>query len=241
MKSISHFVLPTALFVALTACNEQQNSLGVATEVPQNDLQKRSYALGQNMAGGLKNAGIEFESAYLYAGFSDAVQDKQLMTDEDMQSTLMAMQQEMQQKQMESQMKLIEEKTAASKAFLEDNAKQDGVVTTESGLQYKVLSQSDGEKPNAEDTVTVHYEGKLIDGTVFDSSIQRGEPATFPLGGVIAGWTEGLQLMTVGSKWQFTIPPELAYGERGAGGAIGPNEALVFEVELISIAKPAAE
>jgi len=241
MKPISTLVLPAALLLALSGCNDQQNTLDVATEVPQTDNQKRSYALGQNMAYGLKSAGVEFESEYLYAGFSDSINDKQLMTDEEMQSALTALQQEVQEKQIYEQAQVLHKKYAESKAYLDDNATREGVVTTESGLQYKVLTQGDGEKPTAEDTVSVHYEGKLIDGTVFDSSLQRGQPATFPLGGVIAGWTEGLQLMTVGSKWQLFIPPELGYGERGAGGAIGPNEALVFEVELLSIETPAAQ
>lgn len=241
MKPISTLVLPAALLLALSGCNEQQNSVNLATDVPQSDLQKRSYALGQNMANGLKSASIPFESEYLYAGFSDSMNDKQLMTDEEMQAALMALQQEVQEKQILEQAKVLHKKYAESKAYLDENAAKEGVVTTDSGLQYKVITQGEGEKPAAEDTVTVHYEGKLIDGTVFDSSLQRGQPATFPLGGVIAGWTEGLQLMTVGSKWQLFIPPELGYGERGAGGAIGPNEALVFEVELLSIEEPAAE
>jgi len=239
MKPILTIAIPAALLL-LVACNENQGSLNVATDVPQTEMQKRSYALGQNMAGGLKGAGIEYESEYLFAGFSDSMLDKQLMTDEEMQTALMTMQQEIQQQQMEAQVKLMEEKSAVAKAYLESSAAGEGVSTTDSGLQYKVITEGNGEKPVAEDTVTVHYEGKLIDGTIFDSSIQRGEPATFPLGGVIAGWTEGLQLMNVGSKWQFTIPPELAYGQRGAGGSIGPNEVLVFEVELLGIEKPAS-
>lgn len=241
MKFTTTLAIPAAILVAsLAACNQGQNGLSVAADVPASDIEKRSYALGQNMLKGLKDAGIEYQASFLYAGFSDAAADKQLMTDEEMQATLIAMQQEVQQKQMEAQMKLLEEKSQAGKAYLENNASQEGVTTTESGLQYKVLSQGDGEKPTAENTVTVHYEGRLTDGTVFDSSTQRGEPATFPVGGVIAGWTEALQLMPVGSKWQLTIPSELAYGQRGAGGAIGPNETLVFDVELLSIEKSAS-
>lgn len=235
MKPIISIVISAAMLLVLSACNENQGNLKLATDVPQTEQQKRSYALGQNMAGGLRSAGVEYESEYLFAGFSDAMLDKQLMTDEEIQTALITMQQEIQQKQMEAQVKLMEEKSVTAKAYLESNATLEGVATTDSGLQYKVITEGSGAKPVAEDTVTVHYEGKLIDGTVFDSSIQRGEPATFPLSGVIAGWTEGLQLMSVGSKWQFTIPPELAYGQRGAGGAIGPNEVLVFDVELLGI------
>lgn len=120
-------------------------------------------------------------------------------------------------------------------AFLAENAKKDGITVTDSGLQYEVLNQGSGEKPSKESTVKTHYHGTLIDGTVFDSSVERGQPAEFPVGGVIAGWTEALQLMPVGSKYRLFIPHELAYGERGAGGAIKPYAALVFEVELLEI------
>lgn len=124
---------------------------------------------------------------------------------------------------------------AAGEAFLAENAQKEGVVVTESGLQYEVIAMGEGEKPTAESTVSVHYHGSLIDGTVFDSSVERGQPAEFPVGGVIAGWTEALQLMPVGSKFKLAIPANLAYGERGAGAAIGPHATLVFEVELLEI------
>lgn len=132
-----------------------------------------------------------------------------------------------------------EEAQAASAAegtkYLEENKARDGVMVTDSGLQYEVITDGDGPKPTAEDTVSVHYVGTLLDGTEFDSSVARGEPAEFPLGGVIPGWTEGLQLMNTGSKYRFVIPSELAYGERGAGQAIGPGATLIFEVELLEI------
>ena len=124
---------------------------------------------------------------------------------------------------------------AAGQAFLAENEAREEVSVTDSGLQYEVLEEGDGPKPSLEDTVSVHYVGTLIDGTEFDSSVARGEPASFPLKGVIPGWTEGLQLMDVGSKYRFVIPSELAYGDRGAGEAIGPGETLVFEVELLEI------
>ncbi len=122
-------------------------------------------------------------------------------------------------------------------AFLAANAKKEAVTTLPSGLQYKVLKSGKGKSPKATDTVKVHYHGTLLDGTVFDSSVERGEPATFPVNGVIPGWVEALQIMKEGDKWQLTIPPKLAYGERGAGGKIGPNSVLVFDVELLSIEK----
>jgi FKBP-type peptidyl-prolyl cis-trans isomerase FklB len=123
----------------------------------------------------------------------------------------------------------------AGEAFLAENAKKDGVKTTASGLQYKVVKSGSGKTPGLNDTVKVHYHGTLIDGTVFDSSVDRGEPVTFPVNGVIPGWTEALQLMKVGDKWQLVIPAKLAYGENGAGGKIGPNSVLQFDVELLAI------
>ena len=128
------------------------------------------------------------------------------------------------------------ENLAQGQAFLTENAKNDGILTTASGMQYEIMNQGNGEIPKATDTVTTHYHGSLIDGTVFDSSVERGAPAEFPVNGVIKGWTEALQMMNVGSKWRLFIPPELAYGEQGAGADIGPNCTLIFEVELLAIA-----
>ena len=130
---------------------------------------------------------------------------------------------------------LMQQKTASSESFMQENAARAEVTTTESGLQYEVLVEGTGPKPAATDTVVTHYHGTLTDGTVFDSSVERGSPATFPVNRVIAGWTEALQMMGTGSKWRLVIPSELAYGERGAGGAIPPNATLVFEVELLEI------
>ena len=147
------------------------------------------------------------------------------------------------QKQQEIEMAAVAEETEARKErgakFRADNKAKSGVVETESGLQYRVIAKGDesGSNPSLNDTVVVHYQGTLIDGTVFDSSYSRGEPATFPLGGIVEGWKEALQLMKVGDKWNVVLPPELAYGERGAGSLIGPNETLVFEIELIEIKK----
>jgi FKBP-type peptidyl-prolyl cis-trans isomerase FklB len=131
--------------------------------------------------------------------------------------------------------KVADAQLAAGGAFLKENGARDGVVTTASGLQYEIITVGDGPMPAATDTVITHYHGTLIDGTVFDSSVERGTPASFPVNGVIAGWVEALQLMPVGSKWRLFVPPGLAYGDRGAGGAIGPNETLIFEVELLEI------
>ena len=144
-------------------------------------------------------------------------------------------QQEVQAAEQEALSKSAEESSAAGAAFMKENGARKGVVTTESGLQYEIVTAGDGAKPTADDTVEVHYRGTLIDGTEFDSSYKRNTPASFPVGGVIVGWQEALQLMPVGSKWKVFIPSNLGYGERGAGGSIGPNAALIFEVELLKI------
>jgi FKBP-type peptidyl-prolyl cis-trans isomerase FklB len=152
-----------------------------------------------------------------------------------MRETLNAFQKQTMSK-MEAKQKVDGEKNVKEgEAFLAANGKKDGVKTLASGLQYKVIKTGTGKTPKATDTVKVHYHGTLTDGTVFDSSVERGEPATFPVNGVIPGWIEALQLMKEGDKWQLVIPPKLAYGERGAGGKIGPNSVLVFDVELLSI------
>ncbi len=190
-----------------------------------------SYAYGQGLATNLVLQGFsELDLAALNLGIIDVLRNHELrMTDVESQQILNSYIQ-----------KLMEEKSARAKAageaFLAENAKKEGVMTTESGLQYKVLKEGTGLKPNATSKVTVHYHGTLTDGTVFDSSVDRGQPASFGLNQVIKGWTEGLQLMATGSKYTFYIPGDLGYGPRGAGGGkIGPNEVLIFDVELISI------
>ena len=157
-------------------------------------------------------------------------EDKAQMTPDDAREALQTQQRRIQDE------KAVAAK-AAGQAFLDENAKKEGVKVTDSGLQYEVINSGEGDKPGIEDTVKVHYVGTLEDGTEFDSSVARGEPTQFPLKGVIPGWTEGLQLMPVGSKYRFVIPSDLAYGDRGAGPQIGPNTTLVFEVELLEIVK----
>lgn len=237
---ISAAVSGVALASLLSACSQGQGGLPRATDIPESDQQKQSYALGQSMGSSLQASNIEFDPAFFNAGFYDAAEGVKRMTQEEMQSTLMGLQQQTQAKQLAQRSEKLAGNKAAAAKYLADNASAEGVVTTDSGLQYKVITAAEGDKPSADDTVTVHYEGRLLDGSVFDSSIERGTPATFPVGGVIAGWTEALQMMSVGSKWQLTIPPELAYGERGAGDRIEPSSALIFDVELLGIeAKPA--
>ena len=229
-----------ALASLLGACSQGQDGLPRASEIPESDEQKQSYALGQSMGSSLQASKIEFDPAFFNAGFYDAAEGVKRMTQEEMQATLMSLQQQNQAKQMAERNTTLSVNKEIAAKYLADNASAEGVITTDSGLQYKVITAAEGAKPAAEDTVTVHYEGRLLDGSVFDSSIERGTPATFPVGGVIAGWTEALQMMSVGSKWQLTIPPELGYGERGAGDRIEPNSALIFDVELLGIeAKPA--
>ena len=199
--------------------------------------QKASYAIGMNWGTGLHRQGIDVDSALLVQGIKDGLAGgKTLLTEDEARSALMALQKEMQEKQ---QAKAAQEGEANKKegdAFLAANKSKEGVVTLPSGLQYKILKEGSGPKPTASDSVVCNYKGTLINGTEFDSSYKRGEPATFPVTGVIKGWTEALQLMPVGSKWQLFIPPDLAYGPRGTpGGPIGPNATLTFEVELISI------
>jgi FKBP-type peptidyl-prolyl cis-trans isomerase FklB len=199
--------------------------------------QKASYAIGMNWGTGLHRQGIDVDSAALIQGMKDALAGgKTLLTEDEARAALMQLQKEIQEKQQAKAAAEGETNKKEGDAFLAANKTKEGVVTLPSGLQYKILKEGNGPKPTASDSVVCNYKGTLINGTEFDSSYKRGEPATFPVTGVIKGWTEALQLMPVGSKWQLFIPPDLAYGPRGTpGGPIGPNATLVFEVELISI------
>jgi FKBP-type peptidyl-prolyl cis-trans isomerase FklB len=202
--------------------------------------QKFSYALGMQIGTGLgqnlKRQSIEFDSSLLAQGLKDSLAGtKPRLTMEEAQAVLKEVQEEVQKEQQAKQKEAADKNKTEGLAFLAANKSKEGVVTLPSGLQYKILTAGTGPKPTAADTVVCNYKGTLVDGKEFDSSYKRGQPATFPVGGVIKGWTEALQLMPVGSKWQLFIPPDLAYGERGAGAEIGPDSTLIFEVELISI------
>jgi FKBP-type peptidyl-prolyl cis-trans isomerase FklB len=215
-------------------------SYAMAGEKPELKTQKdkASYAIGLSMGGSLKKNGIEVNSDVLFAGIKDALSgSKPLMTEEEMKDTMAAVQKEAQARQQEQAMAAAGKNKKEGEAFLAANKKKDGVITLKSGLQYKIIKNGSGKTPKATDSVTVNYKGTLIDGTEFDSSYKRGQPATFPVNGVIAGWTEALQLMKEGAKWQLFLPSNLAYGERGAGGIIGPDAVLIFDVELISVNK----
>ncbi|TKB55373.1 FKBP-type peptidyl-prolyl cis-trans isomerase [Ferrimonas aestuarii] len=195
--------------------------------------QKASYGVGRQMGEQLAANSFEgIEISAVQQGLADAFEGKASAVEmADLQQAFAVISERLNE-QREAQAKAA---AAEGEAFLADNAKRDGVTTTESGLQFEVLVEGNGDKPTAESTVSCHYHGTFTDGSVFDSSVERGQPAEFPVGGVIAGWTEALQMMGVGSKWKLYIPHHLAYGERGAGGAIPPYAALVFEVELLEI------
>ena len=202
--------------------------------------EKFSYALGMNtgerMAQGLHDKSVPFDPAILARGLKDGLTGgKTLLTDAEAQAVLTEVQTELRKKQDEKKHAAGEANKKDGDAFLAANKGKEGVVTLPSGLQYKILTAGKGPKPTADDSVVCNYRGTLINGTEFDSSYKRGEPATFPVGGVIKGWTEALQLMPVGSKWQLFVPSDLAYGERGPSPEIGPNSTLIFEVELLSI------
>jgi FKBP-type peptidyl-prolyl cis-trans isomerase FklB len=200
------------------------------------DKEKQSYAMGMNLGLGLHRQGMTLDPALLARGMKDAMGGgKTLLTEEEARAAIQQLQGDVRAK-MDAKSK---EDSAANRkegeAFLAANKSKEGVVALPSGLQYKILTAGNGPKPTASDTVSCNYRGTLINGKEFDSSYKRGQPASFPVNGVIKGWTEALQLMPVGSKWQLFIPSELAYGDRGAGNDIGPGETLIFEVELLSI------
>lgn len=206
------------------------------------DKDKISYAIGMNVGNSIKQQSIEVEPDTLAQAIKDVLAGKTTrLTEQEARQTLMDMSTALRAKR-EAEAKVIGEKNKKEgEAFLAENGKKPGVKTTASGLQYKVLTEGTGETPKASDTVTTHYRGHLIDGKEFDSSYKRGQPAEFPVTGVIKGWTEALQLMKTGAKWELYIPADLAYGERGSGRDIGPNATLIFEIELIGIKAPPAE
>jgi FKBP-type peptidyl-prolyl cis-trans isomerase FklB len=227
------------LLVLLVGCAAEEAKVApeVKLDTPKNRI---SYTIGVNIGQDFKSQKMDVDTAILLMGLQDSLTGKELrLTDEEMVSEIQTFQQEMQAKMAAEMEEMATKGQAEGEAFLAENAKQEGVVVTESGLQYKILEPGEGSSPGADDVATVHYRGTLIDGTQFDSSYDRGQPATFPVGGVIAGWTEALQLMQPGAKWQLVIPAELAYGERGAGQDIGPGATLLFDVELISVEKGA--
>ena len=216
-----HIVFFLMIFINLSIMNAQK----LKTEID-----SVSYCIGVNIGENLKNQISDIDIKDFMNGISDVLSDKSepKISNAEAQKIL----QEYFSKQQELKSKKAKEE---GENFLAENSKKKGVTTLESGLQYEIITNGEGAKPTLNDQVTTHYHGTLIDGTVFDSSVERGQPATFPVSGVIKGWTEALQLMSVGSKWRLYVPYDLAYGERGAGANIGPFTTLIFEVELISI------
>ena len=230
-------VMLLMLFVVGCSAEEAKSAPEQKLDTPKNRI---SYTIGVNIGQDFKGQQMDVDTDLLLKGLKDSLEGKELqLTDEEMVAEIQAFQKEMQAKMVAEREASSGKNTAAGEAFLVENAKKEGVVVTESGLQYKVLEAGEGDSPAASDVVIVHYSGTLIDGTKFDSSYDRGQPATFPVGGVIAGWTEALQLMKPGAKYQLVIPSALAYGERGAGQDIGPNATLLFDVELVSVEKEA--
>ncbi len=222
----SLLILGSASVLFMAAC-----STGKKTEVElKSDLDSVSYAMGVSIGANLKQSKVDSLNTVAFEdGLRSALEDGDLkITKEEAQGVINTYFEGLGKQQ-------SKESLDKGKAFLEKNKMKECVTTTASGLQYEVIKEGEGPKPTAEDVVEAHYHGTLLDGTVFDSSVERGKPFSFELGGVIPGWQEGIQLMSVGAKYKFYIPSNLAYGERGAGGMIGPNETLIFEVELLGI------
>lgn len=225
-------------FVTLVATASFATSGLAAGKAPElkTEKDKVSYILGHQIGSNFKRGGVEVNIDVFKAAIEEALAGKNSsLSQEETQKIMTAFQTSMQSKMEAKNKEQGDKNTKEGKAFLADNGKKPGVKTLPSGLQYKVLKDGSGESPKATDTVKTHYKGTLINGTEFDSSYKRGEPAEFPVGGVIKGWTEALQLMKPGAKWQLFVPSELAYGAAGAGPDIGPNSTLIFEVELLSV------
>ena len=246
------YALPLALVsvITLQACNDQSSTTtttqDTAVEAPTASIsletseQRLSYGIAYGLGQRMAADGVPMDADAFSAGLTDALEGAEpRLTQEEISTEMQAYQEKAAAEQASAQAAAGEANQAAAAAFLAENATKEGVVVTESGLQYQVLEAGDGPKPTLEDSVEVHYRGTLVDGTEFDSSYGRNQTVTFGVGQVIAGWTEALQLMPVGSKYKLVIPPELGYGAGGAGQMIGPNAALIFEVELVSI--PEAE
>jgi len=211
-------------------------ALAADTTTLKGEKERLGYSIGMDVGSVIKRQGVEVDPEAVAKGFKDVYTGgKTLLTEEEMRQEIQALQTKLMERQAEDMKKLGEKNKIEGEKFLAENAKKEGVKTLPSGLQYKELKAGTGKSPKATDSVTTHYSGTLIDGTEFDSSYKRNEPATFPVSGVIAGWTEALQLMKEGAKWQLFLPSSLAYGERGAGRDIGPNATLIFEVELIKV------
>ncbi|MBI5782381.1 MAG: FKBP-type peptidyl-prolyl cis-trans isomerase [Gammaproteobacteria bacterium] len=230
--------MKTGIVFGLLALSLSLNAWGKEPAGFKTDKQKFSYTAGYQIGQNLKRQNLDLDSKAFSQGAQDAITSaKPRLKPEEMQAAV----QTQQKKDMENQEARAKKSLEIGQAFLEANKKKDGVVTLPSGLQYKIITEGKGKQPKGTDTVVAHYRGTLINGTEFDSSYQRNEPATFPVAGVIKGWQEALPLMKEGAKWQVYIPADLAYGPRSAGGAIGPNEVLIFDIELLSVKDAGAD
>jgi FKBP-type peptidyl-prolyl cis-trans isomerase len=229
----------TLAFAAFASAQEAKPAAAPKTGPPLDEktLHDRvSYFYGADVARSFRDNGVEVDLEIFFQGLKDTLEKKQSKyTQEELDFAMSQFAQGMMAKAQKEQAEAGTKNATEGEKFLAENGKRKGVTTTASGLQYEVMKDAEGTKPGPTDTVSVHYHGTLVNGKVFDSSVQRGEPVSFPVNGVIPGWTEALQLMPVGAKWKLFIPAKLAYGERGAGQDIGPNSTLIFEVELLKI------
>lgn len=226
----SYLIVSAGLAIMATVLVAQDNKPDLKDK-----KQKISYSIGVDIGNNFKRNEIDVDPKALAAGLADAIAGKTLLTEEEMRNTLNDFSAELKTKFQDKQKQQGQDNLKKGEEFLAENAKKEGVKVTKSGLQYQVIKSGKGKTPKATDTVKTHYHGTLIDGTVFDSSVERNEPAVFPVNGVIPGWTEALQMMKEGDKWRLFIPAKLAYGERGAGQKIQPNSVLIFDIELLEV------
>jgi len=241
------FFKPTLITVAMIAvlgCSQEAKQETTKAPVLDTEIQKQAYGLGASIGMYMQRnleqqskLGLDLDKDLISHGFLDSIDGKSLLEQEEIQALLTSLDEQMKAKQQAMTAKASEDGIAEGQKFLDENAKREGVEVTPSGIQYEVIVEADGEKPLATDTVVVHYAGTLLNGEEFDSSIKRGQPAVFPLNRVISGWTEGVQLMSVGAKYKFTIPSDLAYGPNGNPPTIPGNAVLQFEIELLEIKK----
>ena len=242
------FLKPTVIALSLVAvfgCQQEAKKEEAKAPELKTEMQKQAYGLGASIGNYMQRnlaeqskLGVTLDKDLIVRGFVDSISGKSVLKEDEVKSLLSSLDQTMKTKQKEVADKSAQASLDEGKKFLAENAKKEGVKTTESGIQYEVLKATEGEKPKATDTVKVHYKGTFLNGETFDSSYDRGQPAVFPLNRVIKGWTEGVQLMSVGSKYKFTIPSSLAYGERGNPPRIPGNSVLQFDIELLEIVKP---
>jgi FKBP-type peptidyl-prolyl cis-trans isomerase len=244
MKKLVYVLAASALVMMFTTSCKDGMKLGSKAYEPETSLDSISYAHGMQIAEYFEREGIEINAEAITAGYNEYVEENAFFTNEEKEQVLIAWQQKMQQEQFQKQQEQSRQAAQDSEPnkklgaeFLAENKKKDGVIETASGLQYKVIRPGKGPKPSPTDIVTVHYRGKLLDGTVFDASYDRGEPIEFGLNQVIRGWSEGVQLMSKGAKYELYIPSDLAYGDQGAGDAIPGGATLIFEIELLSFKK----